>query len=117
MRTLCLVLAIALVVLAPRIAWAQADDARRNVEIAITGDADEARLLEETLREIFARRALVVVRAAAGVARDSVLARVDVDLSAGRFAVADGRNGQVVLEKTKPRETGDASIVREEIAL
>ncbi len=115
-------LALTLVGLAAPYRGARADDTaetqRRTVEVAIAGNAQESAVLEDTIREIFARRGLTVVRT--GAARDAVLARVVVDLAAeggARFVVADGRNGQVVLEKTMPREAGDASIVREEIAL
>src|SRR5947208_1098440 len=77
MRSIRAFIAVCALVLAPHIANAQDDD-RRNVEVAISGDAEEARLLEETIRETFARRGLVVVRAPASVPRDSVLARVGV---------------------------------------
>ncbi|HEY8079788.1 MAG TPA: hypothetical protein VIF62_36910 [Labilithrix sp.] len=114
--------ALVLLGLAAPIREAHADETtdaqRRTVEVAIAGNAQESALLEDTMRELFARRGLSVVRS--GAPRDAVLARVVVDLAAeggARFVVADGRNGQVVLEKTMPREAGDAAIVREEIAL
>jgi hypothetical protein len=97
------------------------DDHRRAISVAIVGGGEEARLLEETIREIFARRGMTVVSASADAPPGTILARVNVDLGDGtgpsRFVVADGRSGEPVVERTVPREAGDESIVREEIAL
>jgi hypothetical protein len=97
------------------------DDHRRTIAVAIAGGPEQARVLEETIREIFARRGMSVVPASTETPPDTILARVSIELGDGsgpaRFVVADGRNGEVVVERTMSRESGDESIVREEIAL
>jgi hypothetical protein len=96
---------------------ADASVTRRNVEVAVAGDPEEGKLLEETMRELLARLGLRVVSAASEPDRSTVLARVVVlqERDNVEVVVADGRDGTVVFRRSIVRDASP-SITREEIA-
>ena len=91
--------------------------ARRDVQVAIVGDASEASALEASLRELLARIDLSLVQEGKGVDA-TALARVRIDLtqpSAASIIVTDGQTGEVVESRSIPRDASPP-VVREEIA-
>ncbi len=110
-RRLRFLLGSALVVILTS-ATAMAQPGSRAVEVTVTGDAQDATPLVETLRELLGRQQLTVVPSAD---EGSVLARVHVDLLASRRAMVEvtGRGGRTILRREMPIE---GTISREAIA-
>ncbi len=97
---------------------------RRVVAVSITGGAgDEARVLEETIRELLSRLQLMMVGKgvlAPSVSASSLLASVDIDLGApsangAAHLVVKSASGSTVIDRTVARDS-TAAIQREQIA-
>jgi hypothetical protein len=88
---------------------------RRSVAVEIAGPHDEARLLEETIRELLARLQLTMV--GRSTSRGALLATVEIAIAPSGTAhvVVRSADGAPVLERDVPRETS-TSIQREQIA-
>lgn len=97
---------------------------RRVVAVSITGGAgDDARVLEETIRELLSRLQLMMVGKgvlAPSVSASSLLASVDIDLGApsangAAHLVVKSASGSTVIDRTVARDS-TAAIQREQIA-
>ena len=106
-----------------------ATPSRRIVEVHVAGAGSDAASLDDTMRELLGRLALVMESQAVrridpndasfrSTARPSMLARVGIDLRARDTAVVtivDGRTGDVSVHRNVRRD-GSPAVVREELA-
>lgn len=92
-----------------------ATEPRRTVSVSVTGAPEEARVLEDTIRELLARLQLTMV--GREDSRAALLAKADVEIAPSGSArvVVRSATGATVLERDVPRDA-NAAIQREQIA-
>ena len=138
MRRCCITLVVVHLVLGAalfaRPAFAQAIPqaplpARRVVEVLVAGGGEDGSGLEDTVRELLGRLALITENQVVGhvdpddpsfrsTARPSMLARVGIDLQQKdvvTILIVDGRSGDIAVRRTVRRDASPA-VVREEVA-